>query len=92
MGVKVSFLREEDTARAAAPPAASVNVAKAAIKSDGGSTIVFVLKDDHVERRAVRAGLETGDQVEVLSGLTAGERIVVDPPPQLKDRDRVRIR
>ena len=91
MGVKVSFLRDEETPRAAAA-APTVSVPKAALKTDGGSAIVFVLKDDRVERRAVRAGLETGDEVEVLSGLTPGERVVVDAPPQLKDGDRVRVR
>jgi RND family efflux transporter MFP subunit len=91
MGVKVSFLREQETPRdAAAVP--TVSVPKAAVKNDNGSTIVFVLKDDRVERRAVRAGLETGDEVEVLSGLTPGERVVVDAPPQLKDGDRVKVR
>ena len=91
MGVKVSFLREEETPRATAA-APTVSVPKAAVKNDNGSTIVFVLKDDRVERRAVRAGLETGDEVEVLSGLTPGERVVVDAPPQLKDGDRVKVR
>jgi RND family efflux transporter MFP subunit len=91
MGVKVSFLREEETPRAAAA-APTVSVPKAAVKTDNGNTIVFVLKDDRVERRAVRAGLETGDEVEVLSGLTPGERVVVDAPPQLKDGDRVKVR
>ena len=91
MGVKVSFLREEETPRAAAA-APTVSVPKAAVQTDNGSTIVFVLKDDRVERRAVRAGLETGDEVEVLSGLTPGERVVVDAPPQLKDGDRVKVR
>ena len=91
MGVKVSFLREEETPRAAAA-APTVSVPKAAVKTDNGSTIVFVLKDDRVERRAVRAGLETGDEVEVLSGLTPGERVVVEAPPQLKDGDRVKVR
>ena len=91
MGVKVSFLREEEAPRAAAA-APTVSVPKAAVKTDNGSTVVFVLKQDRVERRAVRAGLETGDEVEVLSGLTPGERVVVDAPPQLKDGDRVKVR
>jgi hypothetical protein len=30
--------------------------------------------------------------VEVVSGLTAGEQVVVDAPPQLKDGDRVKVR
>ena len=69
-----------------------MTVPKSTLKTVDGSTIVFVVKDDRVERRAVRVGLETGDEVEVVSGLTAGERVVVDAPAQLKDGDRVKVR
>ena len=92
MGVKVSFLRDEEAPRAAAPVAATVTMPKAALRTNNGATIVFVVKEDRVERRAVRAGVETGDLVEVLSGLTAGERVVVEGPTELKDGDRVTVR
>jgi RND family efflux transporter MFP subunit len=91
MGVKVSFLREEEAGQAAAP-ATRLSVPKAAIRTVEGRTVVFVLKQDRVERRAVRAGLEEGDQVEVLSGVNAGERVVIEGPVELKDGDRVKVR
>ena len=92
MGVKVSFLREEDAQKPQTAAAPTMTVPKSTLKTVDGSTIVFVVKDDRVERRAVRVGLETGDEVEVVSGLTAGERVVVDAPAQLKDGDRVKVR
>jgi RND family efflux transporter MFP subunit len=92
MGVKVSFLREDEGATPQSAAAPTVSVPKGAIKTVDGSSIVFVVKDDRVERRAVRAGIESGNEVEVVSGLTAGERVVVDAPPQLKDGDRVKVR
>jgi RND family efflux transporter MFP subunit len=69
MGVKVSFLGGEEPAQAetAAP---RVTVPKAAVRTIDGRTVVFVLRDDRVERRAVRAGSENGGQIEVLSGVT----------------------
>ena len=91
MGVKVSFLRDEDVAQSAVP-AARLTVPKSAIRTVDGRAIVFVLKQDRVERRAVRAGLEEGDQVEVLSGVSSGERVVVEGPVDLKDGDRVKVR
>lgn len=92
MGVKVSFLRDEPAAGAnAPPPAPGVLVPKAAIRTANGRSIVFVLKDDRVERRAISVGLESGDQMEVLSGLTAGERVVIDGPVTLKDGDKVKV-
>ena len=36
-------------------------------------------------------GLEQGDQIEVISGVTAGERVVVDGPATLKDGDKVKV-
>jgi RND family efflux transporter MFP subunit len=90
MGVKVSFLRDAPAA-GQAPAAPAVIVPKAAVRSVDGKPVVFVLNDDRVERRAIHVGLETGDQVEVLSGVRAGERVVIDGPQTLKDGDKVKI-
>jgi RND family efflux transporter MFP subunit len=91
MGVKVSFLREDPPAAAARPAASRVLVPKAAIRSSAGKSIVFVVKDDRVERRAVSVGLDKGDQIEVLSGVSPGERVVVEGPATLKDGDKVKV-
>jgi RND family efflux transporter MFP subunit len=90
MGVKVSFLRDAPAA-GQAPTAPAVMVPKAAVKSVDGKSVVFVLNEDRVERRAIKVGLENGDQVEVLSGVRAGERVVIDGPPTLKDGDKVKV-
>ena len=90
MGVKVAFLREEEPAEAAAP-AGRFEIPKAAVKSVDGRSVVFVVRDDRVERRAIRTGNENGDKIEVLSGVSAGERVVVEGPATLKDGDRIRI-
>jgi multidrug efflux pump subunit AcrA (membrane-fusion protein) len=92
MGVKVSFLREEEPEAAAKPSGPRFTVPKAAVRTVEGKKVVFVLREDRVERRAVSAGLEDGDQVEVLSGVRPGEQVVVEGPPDLKDGDRVRVR
>jgi RND family efflux transporter MFP subunit len=91
MGVKVSFLRDEPAPGANAPVAPRVLVPKTAVRKADGKSIVFVVKDDKVERRAVSIGLEQGDQIEVISGVTAGERVVVDGPQTLKDGDKVKV-
>ncbi len=82
MGVKVTFLREADTS--AAPVAQSVTlVPQAAVKDDGGSTFVFLVNGQTVERRAVRVGGTDGDRIEVIAGLKGGDRVVIAPPPEL---------
>jgi RND family efflux transporter MFP subunit len=90
MGVKVAFLRDAPAA-GQAPPAPGVLVPKVAVRSIDGHQVVFVLNEDRVERRAVRVGLENGDQVELASGVRAGERVVIDGPATLKDGDKVKV-
>jgi RND family efflux transporter MFP subunit len=81
MGVKVTFLREEQAAAPAARPVALAP--KSAVRSDNGTSYVFVVKQDTVERRAVQTGGTDGERLEVTGGLTAGERVVVAPPAEL---------
>ncbi len=91
MGVKVTFLAPSakgsgKAANAAAAGRPTLLVSKAAVRMDNGQAVVFVARrDNSVERRAVRTGGEDGSQLEVLAGLTAGESVVVSPPPALKD-------
>lgn len=90
MGVKVAFLGSEAPTAANAAP---VTIAKSATRTDGGSQVVYVLAGDgRVERRALRVGAARSDLIEVVSGLSAGERIVLDPPAGLKDGDRVVVK
>ena len=93
MGIKVSFLRDQPAAGAGAatPAVAAVMVPKSAIRSESGKAIVFVVTTDRVERRAVSVGDASGDQMEVRSGVSAGERVVVEGPATLKDGDRVKV-
>jgi RND family efflux transporter MFP subunit len=81
MGVKVTFLREnEDTPPAARP----VTLApKAAIKTDGKQSYVFVVVNDRADRRAITTGGTDGERVEVIAGLNPGDRVVVSPPTGL---------
>ena len=93
MGVKVGFFEERQAdAPADAPPKPRLMVPKAAVKTDNGQSIVFVVKEDRVERRAVKVGAAQGDQVEVMSGLSGGERVVVEGHEALADGSRVKER
>ena len=85
MGVKVTFLREADTATASpsAPAQAVTLVPKGAIKTDSGNTFVFIVRDQTVERRAIKTGGTDGDRIEVLAGLKGGDRVVMAPPAEL---------
>ena len=90
MGVKVSFLNERP-ANDGAAQRPRLLVPKSAVRSADGRSIVFVMHDDRVERRAVSLGSTIGNDTEVLSGVSGGERVVVEGPQTLKDGDKVKV-
>ena len=90
MGVRVAFLTTQPAAgRPAAPPA--VLVPADAVRGEGANAVVFVHAGERVERRGVTLGQAVGTEREIVSGLHAGERVVVAPAPTLKDGDAVRV-
>jgi len=90
MGVRVAFLPEGQAPAAAEAPA-GVLVPAEAVKDDNGTSIVFVLKGETVERRAVKLGAARGSQVQVLAGLDAGEQVALGDLAQLADGTRIEI-
>lgn len=83
MAVKVAF--QEKTAGPAAPAGRAVAIPRHAVREQDGRSLVFVVRDNRAERRAVTlGGPPTGDAV-VTAGLAAGERVVLDPPATLTD-------
>lgn len=50
----------------------------------------WVVIDGHARARELRTGITGGGKVEVLSGLSADDTVIVDPPEGLKDGARVR--
>jgi len=82
MGIKVAFL--SDAAPGAAPQAKRARVPRAAVRGSEGSEIVFVVTgDSKLERRAVKLGPGGEDPAEVVAGLSAGERVVIEGPATL---------
>jgi RND family efflux transporter MFP subunit len=91
MGVKVTFLREAETAAAAAPQPVTLAPRAAVVERDGTQVVFLVRAGDVVERRAVRVGGSDGDRVEIVAGLQPGDRVVVSPPADLRDGAIIRV-
>jgi RND family efflux transporter MFP subunit len=89
MGVRVSFLEQAQPKQAARP--SGVLAPTSAIVQRGGKDVVFVVTDETAHARAVKLGRTLGDDREVLSGLSGGDIVVVDPPQKLVDGERVRV-
>jgi len=88
MGARVDFL---ETASAEAAGAPRVFVAAAAVRTQGNTTVVWVVREGRVARVAIQAGPVSGGRREVRSGLTGGERVVLDPPQGLSEGARVNV-
>ncbi len=87
MGVRVSFLetasQQEEQPKGVRVPAAAI------VERDGNPAAFAVGREQKVELRELRTGIALGEDRQVLSGLSAGDLVVVDPPATLKDGDKV---
>jgi RND family efflux transporter MFP subunit len=69
--------------------AAALLVPIAAITHFGQMERVFVVSDGRAALRLVKTGRESGARIEVLSGLQAGETVLINPPASLREGARV---
>ena len=93
MSAKVTFLElEKQKAENAAPPAPVVSVAKDAVATRDGKSVVFEVVAGKVKLRPVDLGSERQGQVVVKNGLAGGEMLVMRPIETLKDGDSVRAK
>jgi RND family efflux transporter MFP subunit len=92
MGVRVSFLNDDDAAAESAGVApAGVVVPPEAVQVVGDTGVVFVIRDNSVERRAVRLGAATAAGQVLSSGVSAGTRLAVGDFSRLAEGVRIRI-
>jgi HlyD family secretion protein len=68
-----------------------VTIPVAALRVEGEQAVVFVYREGMAERRAVRLGEAAGDDRRVLAGIKAGERVILNPPQGLRDRETVKL-
>jgi len=85
MGVKVRFLSDDAVSR----EAAKALVPKAALVTDSGQTVVFVIANGKAQRRVVRLGSAWADDQLILDGLSPNEQVIVNPPEGLRDGNAV---
>ena len=91
MGVKVAFLSDEPPA-AKGTSEAKVLIPGSAVRKEEGKSIVFLVHDGKVERRAVSLGREHGTDVEVIAGVSAGDSLVVKGAEAVRDGQTVEVK
>jgi len=55
----------------------AISVPQTAVLNDGGKTVVFVAEGNGYQKREVHTGIQNGDRLEIVEGLSAGEKVVV---------------
>ncbi len=88
MSAKVAFLSREIKPGEKTP---WTTVERSAVASRGGKSFVFIIKDSRVTEAPVELGESIGDMVEILKGIKAGDRVVLNPPGRLKTGSRIKI-
>ena len=69
----------------------SIIVKSDAVLYDNGETYLFVVEGDKAVKRIVETGLDTGDHVEIKSGLKAGEKLIVQGQHYVADGGEVKV-
>jgi RND family efflux transporter MFP subunit len=90
MGVKVRFLEAE--AAADRPRQQGVLVPAGAVRSSNGVSHLFVVVEGVAQRREVEIAERNGNQARIAAGLSAGERVILNPPAELADGMAVQAR
>ena len=85
MGLKVAFQGAEGKQTLAR----SVVVPRSAVRRIDGRDSVWIVRDDHCQRRTIAVEASRGDEVTVASGLAGGEMVVVEGPDTLGEGTRV---
>lgn len=92
MGVKVGFLAPAPPAGKNSGTEAKAIVPKSAVRSDGGKQIVYLVREQKLERRAVSLGAERGADVEILAGVSPGDKLVVRGAEKLREGQAVEVK
>ncbi len=90
MASKVVFLDEAPDPAAPVEPR-RVTAPAAALVTSGSGASVWVVEKSVVKSVPVKTGATIGSEVEISSGLSGGEKVVVNPPGGLRDGQTVRV-
>ncbi len=96
MGAKVEFLEPAAPVAAAAPGATRpverprIIVPAEAVRSDGGRSVVWIVRNGRLQSRDVDAGPVSGNFREIRSGLSGGEQLLVGGVETPKEGQRVK--
>jgi RND family efflux transporter MFP subunit len=90
MSAKVTFLSPE-TDKSVEDVKTIILIPSSSIVTRKGKEVVFRVRDEKAEEVIIKLGRKFGDNVEVLSGLSAGEEIIDKVSENIKDGTEVKV-
>lgn len=87
MSVRINFLADAPKAESAP----RIVVPRIAIRGEGESVFVWLVKSGKAQRAPIRVGEDFGESVQVLTGLDGGEALIVAGPDNLAEGLSVEI-
>jgi RND family efflux transporter MFP subunit len=91
MSGTVYFLPDESAMQAETAERRIFCPTAAVVKEAEASHVWIVDDDDRLQRLDVKLGGANDGRSEILAGLEGGERVVVEPPAELRDRQLVKV-
>jgi RND family efflux transporter MFP subunit len=92
MGVKVAFLSPAPPVGKSGGSKATAIIPKSAVHADGDKQVVYLVREQKLERRAVSLGGERGTDVEILAGVSPGDVLVVRGADKLHEGQTVEVK
>jgi HlyD family secretion protein len=86
MSTKVAF---RSTGGEAKTTERSIRVPKAAVREREGRDVVWLVRDEIVERRAVTVGATDAEDAIIAAGLNGGEKVVIEGTENLADGRKI---
>ena len=90
MNAKVTFLKDQTTFSVVAP--SKIIIPRQAVSDRNGKQTVFLIKDGKASAREVRVGPGNETTIEVTSGLSVGDTVIVSEIEKIRDGLAVRAK
>jgi HlyD family secretion protein len=88
MNANVQFLSDD---KPSAQAVAGAVIPASSVKDSGGKKVVFIVYKEHAKAREVKVVAQRNDGY-LVEGLTGGEDVIVRPPADLKDGEKIRLK
>ena len=89
MSARINFMNPDTLSESI--PDSGVAIPSAAIVMLDGRPVVFTIIDNTARAIEIETGPKFGSVTRIERGIAAGQKVILSPPPNLKDGDKVKV-